>query len=83
MRFRESDGRIVPLKSGAQIYEGATSIVHGSNMETPPQENRWQTVLAVMGKDPLHESKVQPSVSIHEHQRKDDCNNSCKKLAAI
>ena len=105
MTFRESDGRIVPLKSGDQPdgmkpsnigagkaarplrdsdrapsvlrdgftvitrlahihrqvwwtsngwepdaltahvrnYEGANSIVHGSNIVTPPRETRWQT----------------------------------------
>ena len=31
------------LTAHGWIYEGATSIVHGSNILTPPQETRWQT----------------------------------------
>ena len=31
------------LNAHVRIYEGATSIVHGSNIVTPPQETRWQT----------------------------------------
>jgi len=31
------------LTAHVRIYEGATSIVHGDNIVTPPQETRWQT----------------------------------------
>ena len=31
------------LTAHVRIYEGATSIVHGDNLVTPPQETRWQT----------------------------------------
>ncbi len=31
------------LTANVRIYEGATSIVQGSNIVTPPQETRWQT----------------------------------------
>jgi len=31
------------LTAHVRIYEGATSIVHGYNIVTPPQETRWQT----------------------------------------
>jgi len=31
------------LTAHVRIYEGATSIVHGSNIVTPPRETRWPT----------------------------------------
>ena len=31
------------LTAHVRIYEGATSIVHGDNIVTPPRETRWQT----------------------------------------
>ena len=31
------------LTAHVQIYEGATSVVHGCNIVTSPRETRWQT----------------------------------------